>query len=345
MQLFVPIVSQDKWHPNFSSVLHPTRLPECELLQQWADGFIDRDGKFVHEFQTTFNSSFWEIYLFALFRSYGISVDWSRAAPDFCLNTGSHGFIVEATTANAAQGKPNEWDRPFSSKESVPRRFKALNTEAMIRLSSAIHAKHEKFERSYKGMGHVTGKPFVLAVAPFEQPHFNLQYDRAIRAVLYDYYVDEDAYNDDPARFPLGPPGVSLNRIYKGNGAPIKLGLFNSDVLSSVSAVIFSCVATWGKLGAMSTNPYLDVFVGSVWASSSDGAPVQRLVRRADHFEEVWDGLQIFHNPNAKNPLDPAIFRRDRVVQHYVDAVTGDWVYEGRTSALLHRQTMLFQPA
>jgi hypothetical protein len=29
-----------------------------DVLQDWVRGFIDHDGKFVEEFETTFNSSF-----------------------------------------------------------------------------------------------------------------------------------------------------------------------------------------------------------------------------------------------------------------------------------------------
>jgi hypothetical protein len=63
--LFWPRVSPKEWHPNFEG-LWKERNPwnEC-VIADWAMGFQDRDNKFVKEFQTTFNSSFWELYLFA----------------------------------------------------------------------------------------------------------------------------------------------------------------------------------------------------------------------------------------------------------------------------------------
>ncbi len=75
-------------------------------------------------------------------------------------------------------------------------------------------------------MDHVKGKAFVLAVAPFEQPYFNLQYDRAIRAVLYSDYVNEDAYLDNPELYPEGPPNQHLDYITKDNGTEVPLGFF-----------------------------------------------------------------------------------------------------------------------
>lgn len=173
----------------------PHRSAERDLFQSWAEGFVDRDGKIIKEFQTSFNSTFWEIYLHSVFKEYGLTTDWSSSSPDFSLDTGDFEFVVEAVTAGAAQNKPNEWDKNFSEEElKVLKRFRELNTEAIIRISNSIFKKTKMYNETYRKLDHVKGKPFVLAVAPFEQPHFNHQYDRPIKALLYDYYVDEDAY-------------------------------------------------------------------------------------------------------------------------------------------------------
>src|SRR5436309_2824115 len=81
MELFVPVVAKKKLHHNFLSTLDPTAAGVRAVLTQWAEGFDDRDGKFVREFQTTYNSSFWELYLFAVLKHLGIEVDLSFKAP------------------------------------------------------------------------------------------------------------------------------------------------------------------------------------------------------------------------------------------------------------------------
>lgn len=111
MDLFKPVVNEQDFHPHFKSILIESRKAECEELMKWAEGFLDRDGKFIKEFQTTFNSSFWEIYLYAICKEYQLEIDWSYRTPDFVVNSCYGQFIIEATTANAASGKPNEWDR------------------------------------------------------------------------------------------------------------------------------------------------------------------------------------------------------------------------------------------
>lgn len=339
MKLFTPVVPPERFHKNFASVLMPFRQAERDLLEAWAHGFVDRDRKLLEEFQTTFNSSFWEVYLHAAFKEYDFLIDWSHASPDFNVRSKRCDFVVEAATANAAQGKPNEWDRTFSREELESlRRFKALNTEAIIRLSNAILGKVKKYQDTYRNLPHVRGKPFVIAIAPFEQPHFNHQHDRSIRALLYDHYVDEDAYLDNRDAFPNGPPSVKLGFVSKDNGAEIPLGLFNDNGMSEISAIAFSCLATWGKLSAMSENPATETVIDSLWATPPNGKPERRRCSRAEHIETVRDGLQIYHNPYATRPLPPDVFRAPRVVQHYVNADTGDWIYEGHTEALLFRQ-------
>lgn len=339
MDFFQPIVEAAKWNKNYSSVLAPFRKAERDLFNQWGDGFVDRDGKLVEEFQTTFNSTFWEVYLYACFKEYGLQIDWSHPSPDFCLNSNGVGLVVEATTANSAKGKPSEWDKNFSPEElQALRRFKELNTEAIIRLSNAILSKAKKYRDAYQKLQHVKSQPFILAVAPFEQPHFNFQYDRPIRALLYDYYVDEDAYLENPDEYPEGPPAINLGFVEKDNGAEIPLGFFNDEQLSEISAIIFSCTGTWGKLSAMSSNPATISKVHSIWATSPNGVPEKRQCSSSEHDEGILDGLQIYHNPYAKYPLPPEIFRAPRVVQHYVDRASQEWVYEGRTDALLFRQ-------
>ena len=341
MDLFTPVVEKHLQHKNFSSVLIPHSKAERDLLEEWADGFVDRDGKLVKEFQTTFNSSFWEIYLFSVFKHYGFSVDWSLPTPDFSVSNGRSDIIIEAVTANSAQGKPNEWDKTFSVEEIEGlRRFKKLNTEAIIRLSNSIFSKVQLYNEKYRKLDHVKGKPFVLAVAPFEQPYFNHQYDRPIKALLYDYYVDEDAYLDNPDKFPHGPPKVNLGFVEKDNGTEIQVGLFNDSCISEISAIIFSCVATWGKLCAMSENPINETMVSSIWGTPSNGIPEIRNCFSGDHNETVSDGLQVFHNPYAKYPLDPSFFRSERVVQLYFDKINGKWIHEGEENCLHFRQVI-----
>jgi hypothetical protein len=62
MELFRPLVPRGELHPNFVNTLRAPSASVRNVLMEWARDFPDRDGKFVKEFQTTYNSSFWELY-------------------------------------------------------------------------------------------------------------------------------------------------------------------------------------------------------------------------------------------------------------------------------------------
>ena len=172
MDLFTPVVPEERQHPNFRM---PNSSPALwpggrAVLEDWAEGFRDRDGKFVKEFQTTYNSSFWELYLFAAFKELGCKADLSHASPDFVLGSPAGEFIAEATIASHADGhalmERHDLEAVFDVDEEE------VLTLAAIRLANAITAKHQKYQRSYAALPHVAGKPYVICVVPFEQPFF-----------------------------------------------------------------------------------------------------------------------------------------------------------------------------
>lgn len=189
-------------------------------------------------------------------------------------------------------------------------------------------------------MTHVERKPFVLAIAPFEQPHFNLQHNRAIVALLYDIYVDEDAYAASPELYPEGVPERQLGVVQKDNGSDVELGIFNDDRCSEISAIIFSCTATWGKLSALSNNSAVVKRIIWTWASEPYGMPV--IYTNENHSEYLTDGLMVFHNPYAKQPLSPEIFRRKGVIQYIPDRNTREMLIEESTRCLYTRVVQNF---
>jgi hypothetical protein len=78
------------------------------VLAKWAERFIDRDGKFLQEFQTTFNSCFWELYLHAILKEAKCKIDFTHRAPDFVVSDPVP-FVIEATVALNAKDSLPEW--------------------------------------------------------------------------------------------------------------------------------------------------------------------------------------------------------------------------------------------
>ena len=104
LDLWTPIVPDDRQHNNFRGIVERGSQAGRDVISSWAEGFADRDGKFVQEFQTTFDSAFWELYLFACFRHLQLSPSADHHAPDFMLTIGSKDVAVEATVAKEADG-------------------------------------------------------------------------------------------------------------------------------------------------------------------------------------------------------------------------------------------------
>lgn len=109
LELFKLLVKDEKLHPNFKTILNDELPYVREVLLNWANSLVDRDGKLILEFQTTFNSSFWELYLFSVLKHLNLEVDFTKNRPDFIM-TGKEPFCIEATLASHPNHGQAEWD-------------------------------------------------------------------------------------------------------------------------------------------------------------------------------------------------------------------------------------------
>ena len=196
------------------------------MLNELARGFKDRDGKFVKEFQTTFDSSFWELYVFAVMKQFQLEVDFSFGAPDFVI-TNHGGINVEATVASHAQG---------STPESVQSGddLNEFNRQTIIRISNSFAAKRRKYIESYAGLPHVRNRPFVLAVSAFDRPFAMLTCQRTIEAVLFGYYVDEERYLKEGGTL----EGKRTESVTNDNKSPVPVAIFASEDFAKVSPAL-----------------------------------------------------------------------------------------------------------
>jgi hypothetical protein len=295
MNLFHPIADRNRLHPNFLSTLAPSAAGVRAVLLQWAEGFDDRDMKFVREFQTTYNSSFWELYLFAVLKHLGIRVDFSFAAPDFVL--ADHPIAVEAAIASHSQDDDFEWQATLAvlQKDLVDRQKASI-----IRLSNAVLAKSDTFKRRYAVLPHMAGRSYVVAISNYSTQDFYLQGDAPMQRLLFD--IDKGKV------------------IHKPNGAPIRLGLFKSDAHAHISAVLYSSLATFGKARALG-NDIGDITFRAI--RKKDGAkPTYITAPKSEYKESLTDGLVLYTNPYASAPINAELFV-DPGIRRYVANKTG----------------------
>lgn len=308
MDLFVPMVPEEKLHPIFKLLVDPRNAPERAVVEEWARDFRDRDGKFIQEFQTTFESSFWELYLHAVFRRLGMSLDYSHHAPDFVVEAPVV-FTAEATiAAPPIGGVPAHGPRA----PQLPEDLNEFNRDAILRICNSFSGKVRRYRQYYSKLDHVQGKPFVIAIAPFDRPQAHLATNRPITAALYGVYYDEEA---TIARRLDQVVSYEIGAVSKSPSTDISVGLFCDGTYADVSAVIYGPMATWGKLRALADRP--DGLLSFTTFHPNPGriAPVIRNALKSEYQEDLLDGLYIFHNPFAARPLDGAAFRHERVAQ------------------------------
>jgi hypothetical protein len=300
VDLFTPLFAEKQLHPNFRPLLKKRSAANRAILDKWAGGFADRDGKFVQEFQTTFNSAFWELYIFACCKELGFNVNFRFSSPDFVIDNFHNEFCIEAVIASNAQDEVAEWERDLKVR---PDPEDVLKT-ATVRLSNAIHTKYAKYQDSYKTMEHVKKRPFVIALGPFEQPYFYIQNDHAIRQVLYSY-----------DRIGVGGKHLFKRTVNKARGAPIELGLFTSAQMPEISAVLFSNTATMGKLDALNAEMNELMFFSALRFNTRGSQPFLQKASKVDYRESLLDGLYVFHNSYALYPLPSRYFDHPDITQ------------------------------
>lgn len=371
MDLFATKIAKNKLNDSFKHIYKDPKLASVrEVIQSWGIGLLQRSGestKFVNEFQTTFNSALWELYLNEIFIRLGYSVDYTKDSPDFNVTTPSgYTFNVEAMVSDKPH-KPPIGDFFSESK------FKHQST---LKLLGKIKDKHELFtgvkgkKFPYSTMEHVVGKPFVLALAPFDSKLSLTQNNTIINRVLFGI---EEPTMRDLAR----GQQRRVSSIKKNEHSEIPLGIFTNDSYKEISAVIFSTTGTFGKAVVQSgveryirSTRYRTLDANHFIASEgmkNEGTHTKKL--GAEHYlktyrkfynnevigadielchsreykETHFDGLHVYYNPNATVPLDKSIFFPPEITQNFYDMVSNSPVQNHPDRALVSRQ--VFEPS
>lgn len=320
-------LSEDLLHPKFKLLRDNIQFQaERQVITKWADNFIDRDNKIVKEFQTTFHSTFWEFYLFKVFEEFQLQIDFTKNRPDFIINSPTD-ILVEAVVSNIKKDGKQEFERTSDDVNSMIEPphlqkdfYKVLN-ESIVRHSNAIFSKSSKYLDKYIKCEWVNeDTPFVIALSSYDQINYGREFIYPMLALLYGYYFHPKIDDFEKKDFILKP----------GTESPISLGIFNDDKLKHISAIIFSCTTTLGKLASLSlsSEDYSHEFNRVINIRQDFQKPYYRIHKvDQNHPEVLTDGLFIFHNPFAENKLDREIFRNSNIVQISFDDETFDFDY------------------
>lgn len=304
MDLFIDIVDEAKQHHNYKQIKKDKY--KKEVINKWADtAIVNRDGceKFIKEFQTEFNSCFWELYIYQCLKKVGCKFDLSHAYPDFIVSLPQLGrsFTVECTVASNAQGTTPEYDMEAKLNDNTCLDEKVYNQT--IRLANSLVAKYNKYVKLYSKETWVQGVPYIIAIEPFEQPNSFVVGNEGIMAMLYGELLDRYSGCYD-----------TVDGIYKQNGSKVELGYFMREKYNDISAVLFSNVATIGKVDAIGGDPELIFHHIRINKNGTERItrtsvrnPIYDLQKENDEYsfyrETITDGLTLYLNPYAKIPI------------------------------------------
>lgn len=281
--------------------------PERSVLENWAQEFEDRDGKFVQEFQLTFESSFWELYLNAALKAWGLVPDMAFASPDFVVSHPTR-LTIEATIAAPPKDGPPAFGYAV---DDIPDNFSKFNADAAVRISNSFVAKVRRYRNYYSALPHVAGAPFVIAIAAFDRPLAHFAVSRPVIAAVYGLYHDEAATPRDAERV----TSYNVVTAAKSETVDIPMGLFCDESYSDVSAVIYSSLATWGKMRALADNSTALTVYRTFHPNDGSLFPEVRTTRKSEYREDLMDGLWVLHNPFAKQPIADGVLSHPRVAE------------------------------
>lgn len=356
-ELFIPQAEEKKLHPYFKMVVDEGRYEAArELMKEIAYSYIDVDGNYVKDFQTTgFDARLWELYLYVFLHTEGYVIDRKYSAPDYLISYYGLHCAIEAVTVNA---NPSFDEPPPQNPEEIIR----LSRDYMpIKFGSPLYS---KLQKKYWEQPHVIGKPLIFAIHDFHQPgtKTNLGSMTWTRGALMDYLYgvrlkyekDEDGTMqiawDALGKEPV--PQYEDIEMHTWKGKTIPSNFFAQPDAENVSAVLFTngaTISTFNRMGKLAGLGSKEVrMIRHTIRYDPDSTSYAPLVSVEDiddpGYEEAWgDGLVMYHNPYAKYPVDIRMF--SSVSHIFFNPETKETYSIPQPYAVLQSFTMVFEAA
>jgi hypothetical protein len=298
--LFEIEVEEKKLNPNFKiikdSITHEGARKE---LNDVFERMGDVDGDLRKKFQTNgFDAMIWELYLYSAFEELDVKLRRNHTRPDFEIELKDNTIVfIEAGTSN-----PKENREPVSKKEIIE---KLKNHTEFIRLGSILYS---KLKKEYWKLDWVKEKPLVLAIAPFYHGLAQWLSDESL--IDYLYGINQDWHHDDAGNLIIT---TNNQDVHEYEGKKIPSGFFGLEGAENISAVIFSNAGTISKFNRIGTqkgngnNKVKLIRKGNIYDPNPNATePIQFAYEVGDErVNETWSQeLRMFHNPNAKYPIN-----------------------------------------
>ena len=327
----------------FGVLKQPSHHVAAWLLNQLYLSLPSPDKNWAGDCQTgNFHTRLWEAQLLASFREQGLLVTQPHWSPDFRIEN-RHGDAawVEAVTANPPV--------PYNHVNSAPSRPPESRKEIFLGPAAVRFAKTlgNKLQRDYDQLPHVSGKPFMIALADFQAPASMVWSREALIGYLYGMHVEVIEVKGRRVA-----SAVAASHLLGDTAFPA--GLFCNEDHSELSAVIFSNACSIAKLSRVgvsagaSTKGLRYVRIGNFFdrtPGALQGIPFCLDVTSAEYKAlwpqgyEPWSAeLEVLHNPYARYPVPRALLRE---ATHWFDE-EGEMTCEAHyETSVLWSQTMI----
>ncbi len=282
--------------------------PARGIIEQMMHWHEDLDGIFVKQFQTTgFDARLWELYLFAAFAEMEYRIEHIHAVPDLTCVGVLGELTVEAMTVNPSRDQDGSI-RPQPPRDSPEQQRAFLHEYMPIRFAKTLTS---KLDKEYWEKPSAKDKPLLFAIQDFSAEASMVSTRSALEVYLYGY--DHEWEHDSNGQLTITARPVGEHRWGK---KAIQSGFFDLPGAEHVSAVLSNNSGTISKFNRMGVlagfgSPRV-VLVRQGFAMDHDpNAVVPQEFRYRVHasgHQETWtEGLDVFHNPRAIYPIDPAM--------------------------------------
>lgn len=299
VDFFAPVAPADRRHAIFDLLMSQRRY-SCarEIIQAMMRYHVDVDGNFVREFQSNgFEPRLWELYLFATFSELRYAADATQRVPDFVWTSPFGRFGIEATTINSPPEK--QLKLPEDATELV----RYCENYVPIKFSRTMRKKIKR-KPAYWDLPHMQGLPFLLAVQDFHVPRSMLHVTFSLTEYLFGIRH----------RVEGGVRVIERLTEHRYGDAVEPSGFFALPGAENVSAVIGNPQGTISKFNRMGFisgfgDQSLRMTRRGLRRPERDGAispiPFVQEVCDPGYTEDWVEGMVVWHNPNARVPLDP----------------------------------------
>ena len=157
----------------------------------------------------------------------------------------------------------------------------------------------------------MAGNPIVFAIADYHDDQSMLWSSTAL--INYLYGVRHDHHFDEKGQLIIEPITIETHKI---DEKEIPSGYFFQPDSEHISAILFSASGTISKFNRLGrqagfVSPNVKMYRMGTYHDHNPNASLPKLFRYEvnEECEETWgEGLSMFHNPNAINPVPEELF-------------------------------------